>query len=98
MQSYTEEFRMITLIFSVDLSSQDTLLKHIGGFHSYLIHTILMFNPKILDEFCVHATHLETRGKNFSNGKSENTFGSGDKGKDKLKGKGNNNVSINMEK
>jgi hypothetical protein len=25
---------------------------------SHLRHTILMFNPKNLDEFCVHATNL----------------------------------------
>ena len=45
------------------MNSQDTLLKHIGALHSYLKHTILMFNPKNLDEFCVQATHLEARGK-----------------------------------
>lgn len=49
----------------IDLSSQDSLLKNIGGLHSYLRHTILMFNPTKLDEVCVQATHLEARGRMF---------------------------------
>ena len=31
--------------------------------HSYLKHTLLMFNPSNLDDVCVQATHLEARGK-----------------------------------
>ena len=42
----------------------------IGGLHSYLHHTILMFNPTNLEEVCVQATHIESKGKsahdNFS--------------------------------
>jgi hypothetical protein len=40
-------------VLGVDLSSQETLLKYIGALHSYLRHTILMFNPSNLDEVCV---------------------------------------------
>ena len=64
VQDYTQEFRRRALLLGVDLQSQDTLLKYIGGFHNYLQHTILMFNPTSLDEVCVQATHLEARGKN----------------------------------
>ena len=53
------------LLLGVNLNSQDTLLKYIGGLHSYLKHTILMFNPNNLDEVCVQATHLESRGRNI---------------------------------
>jgi hypothetical protein len=42
VQSYTQEFRR-SLILSIYLSSQETLLKYIGGLNSYLRHTILMF-------------------------------------------------------
>ena len=49
----------------VNLNSQDTLLKYIGRLHSYLKHTILMFNPSNLDEVCVQVTHLEARGNNI---------------------------------
>ena len=66
VQVYTQEFRRRALLIGVDLQSQYTFLKYIGGLHSYLRHTILMFNPTSLDEVCVQATHLEARGKNIS--------------------------------
>jgi hypothetical protein len=53
VQRYTQEFRRRDLILGIYLSSQETLLKYIGGLHSYLRHTILMFNPTNLDEDCV---------------------------------------------
>ena len=83
MQSYTQEFRRRALILGVDLSSRATLLKYIGGLHSYLRHTILMFNPTSLDEVCVQETHLEARRKNFPQEGNKNLFKSGDKGKGK---------------
>jgi hypothetical protein len=49
VQSFTQEFRRRALVLGVDLSSQETLLKYIGALHSYLRHTILMFNPSNLD-------------------------------------------------
>jgi len=72
------------------------LPKYIGGLHSYLQHTILIFNPTSLDEVCVQTTHLESRGKNVNvdfvkpfkptKGKFKG------KGKNKLKGKNTNTV------
>jgi hypothetical protein len=53
VQSFTQEFRRRDLVLGIDLSSQETLLKYIRGLHSYLRHTILMFNPSNLDEVCV---------------------------------------------
>lgn len=88
VQNYTQEFRRRELVFGVDFSSQDTLLKYIGGLHSYLRHTILMFNPTNLDEVCVQATHLEVRGKSISGEKSESSLEIGEKGKGKFKEKG----------
>jgi hypothetical protein len=38
-------------------------MKYIGALHSYIRHTLLLFNPANLDEVCVQATHLENRGK-----------------------------------
>ena len=96
VQSYTQEFRRRSLILAVDLSSQDTLLKYIGGLHSYLRH-ILMFNPTILDEVCVQATHIEARGKNISQKGRKKPFTSGYKGKSNFKGKGKKNASIKKE-
>ena len=75
-------------MLGVDLQSQDTLLKYIGGLNSYLRHTILMFNPNNLDEVCVKATKLKARGKNTPEEGSKNPFKG--KGKEKgFKGKGN---------
>ena len=50
VQRYTQEFRRREFILGVDLYSQDTLIKYIGGLHSYLRQTILMFNPTNLYE------------------------------------------------
>jgi len=66
VQSYTQEFRKRALLLGIPLDNQETLLKYIGGLHSYLRHTILMFNPTSLDEVCVQANHLESRGKNVN--------------------------------
>jgi hypothetical protein len=38
-------------------------MKYIGALHSYIHHTLLLFNPTSLDKVCVQATHLENRGK-----------------------------------
>ena len=81
-------------MLGVDLQSQDTLLKYIGGLHNYLRHTILMINPNNLDDVCVQATHLEARGKNTPEEGSKKPF----KGKEKEKGfKGKKNASIKKE-
>ena len=96
MQEYTQEFRRRALLLVVYLQSQDTLLKYIGGLHSYLKHTILMFNPTSLDEVCVQATHLEARGKNITDESRNKNF----KGKNKektSKGKGKKNACVKKE-
>ena len=85
------------MILGIDLSPQDTLLKYIRGLHSYLRHTVLMFNPTKLDEVFVRETHLEARGKNVPQQGSKNPFQIGDKGNEKFKGKGNKNASVKKE-
>ena len=55
-----------------------------------------MFNPTSLDEVCVHATHLEARGKKFFEEGRKKPF----KGKNKentSKGRRKNNSSIKKE-
>jgi len=64
VQSYTQAFRKRALILDISLDSPETLLRYIGGLHSYLKHTILMFNPPSIDGISIQATHLEARGKN----------------------------------
>ena len=98
VQNYTQEFRRRALVLGVNLSSQDTLLKNIGGLHSYLRHTILMFNPTNFDEVCVQATHLEERGKHSPNEKGESSLEFVEKGKGKFKVKGKKNVLLKWKK
>ena len=64
VQGYTQEFKKRALMLGISLDSPETLLKYIGGLHSYMRHTILMFNPTSIDEVSIQATHLEARGKN----------------------------------
>lgn len=49
VQHCIHELRRRALMLGVDLHSQEIFLKYIGNFHSYLKHTILMFNPTSLD-------------------------------------------------
>ena len=66
VQSYTQEFRKRALILGISFDSPETLLKYIGGLHSYLRHTIVISNPTSIDEVSTLATHLEARGKNVN--------------------------------
>jgi hypothetical protein len=85
------------LVLGVDLSSQETLLKYIGALHSYLRHTIIIFNPMNLDEVCVQDTHLEARGRNDTHEGFKKTYNQGDKGKKKFKGNGRKNADVKKE-
>jgi hypothetical protein len=85
VQSFTEEFRKQALALNIPLDSHETLMKYIGALHSYIRHTLLLFNPTNLDEVCVQETHLESRGKNVQEDHkhSEDHFKRKGKGKDK---------------
>ena len=56
-----------------------------------------MFNPKNIDEFCVHETHLEARGRNEPQEGNKKPFVHGYKGKKKFKGNGKNNALVKKE-
>jgi len=66
VQSYNQEFRKRSLILGISLDSPETLLNYIGGLHSYMRYTILMFNPTSIDEISLQTTHLEAKGKNVN--------------------------------
>jgi len=53
------------LALGISLVTYETLLKYIGSLHSYLHHTLLMFNPNDFDEVCVQAIHIESGGRPF---------------------------------
>jgi len=65
VQDYTQELRKRALLLGVNLNSQDTFLKYIGGLHSYLKHNILMFNTKNLGELCMQPRTLNLEERTF---------------------------------
>ena len=48
---------------SVPLDTPEMLMKYIASLHSYLHHSLSLFEPKTLDEASVEVVHLENRGK-----------------------------------
>jgi hypothetical protein len=61
-------------------------MKYIGGMHSYIQHTILMFNPTNIDEVLVQTNHLEaSKGKHMFIDKMPHKFEKSSKGKWKSK-------------
>jgi hypothetical protein len=63
VQSFIEEFRKKYLSLNIPLDSYQTLMKYTGALHSYIRHTLLLFNPTSLDHFFVQYTHFNNRGK-----------------------------------
>ena len=63
VQDYTTEFRKKANMLGIALNSDETLFKYIGGLHSYLRHTHLLFDENDLDKVYVQATHLEACDK-----------------------------------
>lgn len=77
-------------MLDIPLSTQNTLLKYIGGLHNYLKHTLLVFNPTKLDNFYVQDTYLEERGEFVRDGNKKNASNNNskkNKGKEKEKEK-----------
>jgi hypothetical protein len=53
VQEYTNEFHKMALMLDVPLTTQETLMKYIGGFPDYIHNIVFMFGPNNLDEvFC----------------------------------------------
>jgi hypothetical protein len=86
IQVYTHEFKKKELSLGIPIYAHETLLKYIGGMHSYLRHIILMVNPTNIDEVSVQATHLEvSKGKHVIEYKKPHKFEKKLKGKRKSK-------------
>jgi len=56
---------MKALELGISLDTCETLLKYINNLHSYLQHTLLMFNPNDFDEVRVQVIHIESGGRSF---------------------------------
>ena len=74
VQSFTKEFRKKALALNIPLDSYETLMKYIGALHSYIRHTLLLFNPTSLDKVCVQTTHLENREKHVQEDPTKKPF------------------------
>ena len=48
----------------ITLDSPEVVTKYIGSLHSYIRHSLLLFEPTTIDSASVNAIHLENRGKN----------------------------------
>ena len=97
LQSFIEEFRKKSLALNIPLDSYETLMKYIGALHSYIHHTLLLFNPTSLDEVCVQATHLENMGKHVQEDPTKKLSNFPQKTFKKFKRKGNKTTTITRE-
>ena len=59
MQEYTDEFCNMALMLDVPLTTQETLMKYIGGLSTYIHNIVFMFGRTNLDEVYVQATYIE---------------------------------------
>jgi hypothetical protein len=86
IQAYTQESKKRSLSLGIILYTHETLLMYIGGMHSYILHTILMFNPTNIDKVFLQATHMEaSKGKHAIEDKKPYKFEKKPKGKWKSK-------------
>lgn len=53
VQDYTTKLKKRATLLGVSLNIDESLLTYIGGLHSYLHHTILLFKLTNLDEVCI---------------------------------------------
>lgn len=63
VQNFTKVFRKQALPLNVPLDSLEPLMKYSGSLHGYFRHSLLLFEPKTLDEASVKVVHLERMGK-----------------------------------
>jgi hypothetical protein len=95
VQEYTDEFHKMALMLDVPLTTQETLMKYIGGFPAYICNIVFMFGPTNLDEVYVQATYIEA-GKTGVSVSGESS--SHKEGKGKGNGKKENSATVKEEK
>jgi hypothetical protein len=95
MQEYTYEFLKMALMLDVPLTTQETLMKYIGGLPAYIRNIVFMFGPTNIDEVYVQAKYIEAGKTRVSvSGKSS----SKKDGKGKGNGKKTNPTTVKEEK
>jgi hypothetical protein len=58
MKEYTDEFHKMDLMSYVPLTTQETLMKYIGGFTAYIFNIVFMFGHNNMDDIYVQATYI----------------------------------------
>lgn len=96
VEEFTQEFRKKALTLDIPLKTWETLLKYIGSFHSYLQHSLFMFNPTEFDELCIQDIHIEAGGKPFQSNFSKKSFKHSEN-KDSKEYKGNKSATAKKE-
>jgi hypothetical protein len=56
---YTDEFRKMDLMLDFPLTTQETLMKYIGGLPAYIHNIVFMFGPTNIDEVYVQAAYIK---------------------------------------
>ena len=62
VQNFTKEFRKQALNLSIPLDSPEIVTKYIGSLHSYIHHSLILFESTTINEASVKVMHLESRG------------------------------------
>ena len=84
----SEEFRKKALNLGIALDTPEVVTKYIGSLHSYIRHSLLLFEPTTIDSANVKAIHIENRGKNEKDDHSRKPPFKPPNGKPKAKWKG----------
>lgn len=88
VQSFTKEFRKKALNLGIALDTPEVVTKYISSLHSYIRHSLLLFEPITIDVASVKAIHIENRGKNERDDHSRKPLFKPPNGKSKVKWKG----------
>ena len=72
----------------IALDPLEVVTKYIGSLHSYIRHSLFLFEPTTIDSASVKAIHLKNRGKNERDDHFKEPPFKPPIGKPKVKGKG----------
>jgi hypothetical protein len=95
VQEYTDEFCKMALMLDVPLTTQENLMKYIGGLHVYIPNIVFMFGPNNIDVVYVQEMYIEV-GKIGCSVLEESSSKKDDKGKGN--GKKSNSAIVKEEK
>ena len=98
VQIFIEGFRKKALNLAISLHSPETVTKYISALHSYIKHSLLLFQPTTIDVVSVKAIHLESKGKNDKEYHPNKSSFKPHNGKFKGKGKGKDKKETRTKK